>query len=174
MTFWDTLEIVLGWLSLSLVPVTTAVMIYQGISFFRMRRLYKKRLSELENSATEFEYIINFSGHPMDRAEGNWFDDHIIINVSVGNVDDLVNLESHAKQVIESMDEHILNEIKQGKSIVYAFPGMSTLTQYLLPLIHSLSGRFPLITIANHTKDGFEWLKPKDLHTIRTNYRLKR
>ncbi|WP_226679063.1 CRISPR-associated protein Csx15 [Mesobacillus jeotgali] len=151
-------------------------MIYQGASFLKLRRYYKRRIKELESSVSdEAVYVINMSGHPMTNSSGNWLNGKMVIDVNYGNIHDMHNLEEEANNVMAQLSDQILNQIRHGKPVIYALPGMSILAQVLITKIHAISGSFPIITYA--TKDGssgFVWKEPMDLHIYRTNSRPER
>jgi|GEM_PF-2235802 len=165
---------IIGYITDVFAIIGGVVMFYQGYRFLILKRKYKRRLQELNNTVESYDYVLNMSGHPMTFSEDDWLNEYTVIDVKLGNVHNMERIEEFVEELMNSLDAKVLEDIKSARSIVFAFPGMSSLTQLLIPYVHSLSGRFPIITLAVHRQEGFIWKKPKDLHQYRTNIRLKR
>jgi hypothetical protein len=148
------------------------VMLFQGARFWQQRREYRNKLKMLEYEL-DSDIIINLTGHPMKQFEEDWHKGKKIIDITVGNVD-LFNLDAESDRVVKMILNEVKHELNSGVPIIFAFPGMSVLTQYLIAKIHGLAGVFPLITTPVKTGQGFVFTKPVDLQAIRTHKRFNR
>lgn len=148
------------------------VMIVNGVTYWRKRVEYNKKITgQVRNISPKT--IINISEHPMILFEDNWHYDKKIIDIKVGKVD-VNEPDKESERIVDMILKDCGHQMITSMPIIYAFHGMSGLTQYLLAKIHGLSGDFPLITTAVKTDNGWLWKKPVDLHNIRVDQRLKR
>lgn len=150
------------------------VMVVSGIQFFRLRRLLKKKMKELMQPKADAEMVINLSGHPMKLSQNDWLVGKHVIDVPVGNISDISSLEEEASTILSMLDKGTVKDMSYGMPIVFALPGMSSLTQLLVPKLHAIIGKFPIVTYAMTTSDGWVWQEPIDLQIVRTNTRLAR
>lgn len=148
-------------------------MFAQGFMFSKKYIEYRNKLKKLQIPEINPDIVINLSGHAIIQSEGDWHKSKKIIEIKVGNIK-LDELDDESERILEMVIKEAKMELNNGVPIIFALPGMSVLTQYLIPKIHGLSGTFPIITTSIQTNNGFTYTKPVNLHVIRTNTRFCR
>ena len=148
------------------------VMGVNGITYWKKKIEYKKRLERF-NHNLDPNIVINLSDHPITLCENNWHFNKRIIDIKISNVN-VMDPDGESDRIIGMFIKDYGYEVFSSTPIVYALPGMSILTQYLITKIHGLSGDFPYITMAVKTDSGYLWKEPVNLHRIRTSQRFYR
>jgi hypothetical protein len=171
------MQIVLGFI-IGIFSSYIATILYEYYKRNKTKREIKERLKELENESTTpgSKIIVNLSGHPMELFEESWQEGkEPPVDIEFGNIDESKLLDE-AIRLFFSISKNILFRIKHGEDVIFALPGLSKLSNFLIVIIHAYSGKFPVITTAIQSPQGkgFIWQKPVDLYRIRKDNRLLR